>query len=242
MIKRGYLPIHGAMVNIVMNNGNSANVVIMGDSGAGKSECLEAFRSLSEDYISDMTIVFDDMGVLKLNDGGKPLAFGTEIGAFVRLDDLDAGYAFKEIDRSIFMNPDKINARLVMPVASYKDIIKGYPIDLFLYANNYEEVKEGMEEIDFFTNPKDAIDVCKRGARMAKGTTTELGLVTSYFANPFGPVQKQELVDVLLVQYFDEFFKSGVKVGQIRTSLGIEGQEKYGPKKAAKKLFELIIK
>ena len=242
MIKRGYLPIHGAMVNIVMNNGNSANVVIMGDSGAGKSECLEAFRSLSEDYISDMTIVFDDMGVLTLNDGGKPLAYGTEIGAFVRLDDLDAGYAFKEIDRSIFMNPDKINARLVMPVASYKDIIKGYPIDLFLYANNYEEVKEGMEEIDFFTNAEDAIYVCKRGARMAKGTTTEFGLVTSYFANPFGPAQKQELVDVLLVQYFNEFFKSGVKVGQIRTSLGIEGQEKYGPKKAAKKLFDLIIK
>jgi hypothetical protein len=242
MIKRGSLPIHGAMVNIVMNNGNSANVVIMGDSGAGKSECLEAFRSLSEDYISDMTIVFDDMGILTLNEGTKPLASGTEIGAFVRLDDLDAGYAFKEIDRSIFMNPDKINARLVMPVASYKDIIKGYPIDLFLYANNYEEVKDGIEEINFFTNPQDAIDVCKRGARMAKGTTTELGLVTSYFANPFGPVQKQELVDVLLVKYFDELFKTGVQVGQIRTSLGIKGQEKYGPKKAAKKLFELIIK
>ncbi|MBK5240137.1 phosphoenolpyruvate carboxykinase [Clostridium sp.] len=242
MIKRGYLPIHGAMVNIVMNNGNSANVVIMGDSGAGKSECLEAFRSLSEDYISDMTIVFDDMGFLNMNGGKKPLAYGTEIGAFVRLDDLDAGYAFKEIDRSIFMNPDKINARLVMPVASYKDIIKGYPIDLFLYANNYEEVKDGTSEIDFFTNPKDAINVCKTGARMAKGTTTELGLVTSYFANPFGPVQKQELVDVLIVNYFEEFFKTGVKVGQIRTSLGIKGQEKHGPKKAAKKLFELIIK
>ncbi len=242
MIKRGSLPIHGAMVNIIMNNGKSANVVIMGDSGAGKSECLEAFRSLSEDYISDMTIVFDDMGVLTLNEGSKPLAFGTEIGAFVRLDDLDAGYAFKEIDRSIFMNPDKINARLVMPVASYKDIIKGYPIDLFLYANNYEEVTCDIEEINFFTNPADAIDVCKRGSRMAKGTTTELGLVTSYFANPFGPVQKQELVDVLLVNYFDEFFKTGVKVGQIRTSLGVKGQEKDGPKKAAKKLFELIIK
>jgi len=242
MIKRGSLPIHGAMVHIIMNNGNSANVVIMGDSGAGKSESLEAFRSLSEDYISDMTIVFDDMGYLTLNEGSKPLAFGTEIGAFVRLDDLDAGYAFKEIDRSIFMNPDKINARLVMPVASYKDIIKGYPIDLFLYANNYEEVKDKMKEINFFTNSKDAIDVCKRGARMAKGTTTELGLVTSYFANPFGPVQKQELVDVLIVDYFEEFFKTGVKVGQIRTSLGIVGQEKGGPKKAAKKLFDLIIK
>ena len=46
MIKRGNLPIHGAMVNIQMKNGKHANVVIMGDSGAGKSESLEAFRTI----------------------------------------------------------------------------------------------------------------------------------------------------------------------------------------------------
>ena len=51
MIKRGYLPIHGAMVNVELKNGKSANIVIMGDSGAGKSESLEAFRTLSEEYI-----------------------------------------------------------------------------------------------------------------------------------------------------------------------------------------------
>lgn len=240
MIKKGYLPVHGAMVNIVMKNGKSANVVIMGDSGAGKSESLEAFRGLNENYISDMTIVFDDMGVLKLNNNGKPLAYGTEIGAFVRLDDLDQGYAFKEIDRSIFMNPDKINARLVMPVATYKEIIKGYAVDLFLYANNYEDVKDGEMEIEFFGSAEDAIPVFRSGARMAKGTTTEKGLVKSYFANPFGPVQKQEATDKLMDKYFNNFFQAGVKVGQIKTCLGIEGKEKEGPKNAAIRLFEII--
>ena len=34
------------------------------------------------------------------------------------------------------MNPDKINARLVMPISPYNEIIKGYKVDLFLYANN----------------------------------------------------------------------------------------------------------
>ena len=102
MIKRGNLPIHGAMVNIVLKDGKTANVAIMGDSGAGKSESLEAFRTLSEEYISDMTIIFDDMGTFKLKDGDI-YGYGTEIGAFVRLDDLDQGYAFKEMDRSIFM-------------------------------------------------------------------------------------------------------------------------------------------
>lgn len=240
MIKRGFLPIHGAMVNMVMKNGKSANVIIMGDSGAGKSESLEAFRGLSENYISDMTIVFDDMGVLKLNKEGMPLGYGTEIGAFVRLDDLDQGYAFKEIDRSIFMNPDKINARLVMPVATYKEIVKGYPVDLFLYANNYEKVVEGKSEIEYFATSEEAINVFRAGARMAKGTTTEKGLVESYFANPFGPLQKKEDTDKLLKLYFDMMFEKGVKVGQIKTCLGVEGQEKQGPKKAAIKLFEII--
>lgn len=240
MIKKGNLPIHGAMVNIVMKNGKSANVVIVGDSGAGKSESLEAFRGLSEDYISDMTIVFDDMGTIKLNEHGKPLAYGTEIGAFVRLDDLDQGYAFKEIDRSIFMNPDKINARLVMPVATYKEIIKGYPVDLFLYANNYETVEEGQSEIEYFNSPEEAIKVFRAGARMAKGTTSEIGLVESYFANPFGPHQKQKETDKLLDLYFNNMFEAGVMVGQIKTCLGIQGKEKSGPRSAAIRLFEII--
>lgn len=241
MIKRGYLPIHGAMVNIELKDGKTANVVIMGDSGAGKSESLEAFRALSEDYISNMTIIFDDMGTFKEVDG-KIYGYGTEIGAFVRLDDLDQGYAFKEIDRSIFMNPDKINARLVMPVAPYKEIVKGYEVDLFLYANNYTEVKAGEDSIEYFKNPKDAIKVFKSGARMAKGTTSEKGLVESYFANPFGPAQKKEETDVLIEKYFDAMFKGTVKVGQIKTALALEGKEKEGPREAAIELFDIIKK
>ena len=241
MIKRGCLPIHGAMVNIVLKDGKTANVVIMGDSGAGKSESLEAFRALSEDYISNMTVIFDDMGTFKEIDG-KIYGYGTEIGAFVRLDDLDQGYAFKEIDRSIFMNPDKINARLVMPVAPYKEIVKGYEVDLFLYANNYTEVKEGEKSIEYFRTSKDAIEVFKSGARMAKGTTSEKGLVESYFANPFGPAQKQEETNVLIERYFNAMFNGTVKVGQIKTCLALEGQEKDGPRNAAIELFDIIKK
>lgn len=188
-----------------------------------------------------MTIIFDDMGTFKLKDG-KIFGYGTETGAFVRLDDLDQGYAFKEMDRSIFMNPDKTNARLVMPVAPYNEIIKGYEIDLFYYANNYDEVEEGGNSISYFENAKDAIKVFRSGARMAKGTTSEKGLVESYFANPFGPAQKQEETDKLLDKYFNAMFDGTVKVGQLRTCLGVKGQEKVGPRNAALELFEEIKK
>lgn len=239
MIKRGCLPIHGAMVNVQMKNGKEANIVIMGDSGAGKSESLEAFRTLSEEDISNMSIIFDDMGTFKEIDG-EIYGYGTEIGAFVRLDDLEQGYAFREIDRSIFMNPDKINARLVMPVAPYSQIVKGYKIDLFLYANNFTDIINGGKAIEYFNNVEDAIKLFKSGPRMAKGTTTEEGLVESYFANPFGPAQKQEDTDILIDKYFKTMFDANVKVGQIKTCLGVKGREQDGPREAAIELFNII--
>ena len=239
MIKRGNLPIHGAMVNIQMKNGKEANVVIMGDSGAGKSESLEAFRALSEEHVSNMSIIFDDMGTFKEKDG-HIYGYGTEIGAFVRLDDLAQGYAFREIDRSIFMNPDKINARLVMPVSPYSEIIKGYKVDLFLYANNFTNVSENEKSIEYFNSVDEAINLFKSGPRMAKGTTTEEGLVKSYFANPFGPAQKKDSTDILINRYFNTMFNTNVKVGQIKTCLGVRGREQNGPKEAALELFNII--
>lgn len=235
MLDEKALPLHGAMANIVMTNGKTKNVIIIGDSGAGKSETLEALRTIGDAYIKDIKIIFDDMGVLSL-ENKELVSHGTEIGAFVRLDDLDTGYAYKEIDRSIFMNPDRINARIVIPVATYEEITKKYPIDLFLYANNYED----SEALSFFETGVDALAVFKSGARIAKGTTNEVGLVETYFANPFGPVQRQEQTDVLLDQYFEKLHTSNVKMGQIRTKLGIAGNEHSGPKSAAIALLDYL--
>jgi hypothetical protein len=142
MMKRGRLPIHGAMVRIYFKNGKSANLIIVGDTGAGKSETLEAFRVLAEAYIRDMTIIYDDMGSLEITEVGEIKSYGTEVGAFVRLDDLQPGYAFGVIDRSIIMSPHKVNARAVIPITTLQEVLKGYKVDYFLYANNYEEVDD----------------------------------------------------------------------------------------------------
>lgn len=237
MINQGKLPIHGAMVNLRLNDGKEKNVVIIGDSGAGKSESLEALRIIGEGYIKEMKVIFDDMGTFALEDG-KLVAYGTEIGAFIRLDDLDIGYAYKQLDRSIFMNPDKINARLVIPVSAYSDVIKGHKIDLVLYANNYES----GEELEFYNDVEEAKRVYLRGARLAKGTTNEKGLVESFFANPFGPVQREEQTRILIDRYFQALFDEKVQVGQIRTKLALEGFEHEGPMQVAKKLFQYISK
>ena len=241
MIKRGRMPVHGAMTRITMKSGASANVIIFGDTGTGKSESLEAFRILSEGNLKDMKIVFDDMGSLELQKDGSIKAFGTETGAFVRLDDLQAGYAFGNIDRSIIMSPQKINARAGLPITTLQENLHGWPIAYFLYANNYDEVNSG-KYLEFFSSPEQAMEVFREGKRMAKGTTNETGLVTAYYANIFGPSQFRAEHEKIAGKFFGAMFKTGVKVGQIRTQLGIKGMETPGPQLAAKALFGDIVK
>lgn len=236
-INQKELPVHGAMVKITLHTGETKNIVVMGDSGAGKSETIEQIKVYGAAYIRDIVTIYDDMGVLSIDEDGKIKSSGTEIGAFVRLDDLDAGYGFKELDRSVFMNPDKVNARIVIPITNYRDVVAKHDVDFFLYANNYEE---GGNSLSFFDNVNDALKVFRAGERMAKGTTTELGLVGSYFANPFGPAQREAQTELILVEYFKRMFKQGVQVGQLRTRLGIKGNEHAGPKEAATAILKYI--
>lgn len=240
MMKRGRMPYHGAMVRIELKGGASANVLLMGDTAAGKSESLEAFRILGEEYIRDLRVIADDMGSLEISSDGKVLGYGTEIGAFIRLDDLQHGYAFGQIDRAIIHNPQMVNARVIIPVTTLDEVLHGYPVDIMLYANNYEEVDEAHPIIEKLPTAQLAMLTFRDGAVMAKGTTTSTGLVHTYFANIFGPSQYQEMHEALAQKTFAAAYESGVFVGQLRTRLGVEGQESTGPREAAKALFELI--
>lgn len=240
MIKSRRMPFHGAMFNLSIRDKRDFSVLIMGDTGAGKSETLEALRSIGSDDLQEITIIADDMGSLELLPDGCIAGYGTETGAFVRLDDLQPGFAFGQIDRTIIMSPAQTNARVVLPVTTYQTIMKGFMPNLILYANNYDEVDEDHPIIERFTSAEEAIKVFRAGAVMSKGTTSTTGLVSTYFANVFGPQQYQDLHDPLAEEYFKAFFEQGIFVGQMRTRLGLPGQERSGPEEAARALLETL--
>jgi len=240
MMKKGLMPYHGAMVRLLLKNDQAENILIIGDTAAGKSETLEAFRNLGKEYIREMRVVADDMGSIEITDDERLIGYGTEIGAFIRLDDLQHGYAFGQIDRSIIMSPHKLNARVVLPVTTIDDVTCGYPIDYLFYANNYDIVDGDHPVIEQILNISDALEVFREGTVMAKGTTTSKGLVHSYFANIFGPPQYRDLHEELAVKTFKTIFNAGLFVGQIRTRLGIPGYEIKGPEEAAEVLLKLI--
>lgn len=240
MMKAGQMPYHGALFQLILKGAGAFNILVMGDTGAGKSETLEALRTLGEDELQDITIVADDMGSLRIDENGQVIGYGTETGAFVRLDDLQPGYAYGQIDRAIIMNPNQVNARVVIPITTYDNVMSGFRVDAVLYANNYEAVDEVHPVLEEFQSIEAALDVFRAGAVMSKGTTTSSGLVNTFFANVFGPAQYPETYDELAAAFFKQFFESRVYVGQMRTQLGIQGMEHSGPETAARALLNLI--
>jgi energy-coupling factor transporter ATP-binding protein EcfA2 len=242
MMKMGRLPFHGAMFHVVLRGKPAKTVLVIGDSGAGKSETLEALRGIIEEKIEDLIIIADDMGSIEILPDGKIVGYGTEIGAFVRLDDLQEGYALGQIDRTIIMNADQVNARVVIPVTNFHELIRGYEIDFVLYANNYDTVDKDHPVIDQISSAEQALEIFRSGAVMSKGTTTKTGLVHSYFANIFGPPQYRDLHEVIAQRYFEAFYKKGIFVAEMRTQLGILGKEQEGPVESARALLDMLMK
>lgn len=234
-MQKGWLPIHGAMINLYLKDGRKKGLVLMGDSGAGKSETIEAMTGIAKGEIIRQEIIFDDMGVFKIEDG-KIVASGTEIGAFVRLDDLDKGTAYRDMDRSVFFNPESHNARVVIPVANYQNVTASHQVDMFLYANNYTD-KRGIRQV---TTLEEAKPIFVEGKRFALGTTQEKGLSTTYFANPFGPMQMQEVCNPLIDKMFKTLFETNVYVGETYTCLGLEDKGNNGIVESSRILFEEI--
>ncbi|MGM9892146.1 phosphoenolpyruvate carboxykinase [Limosilactobacillus sp.] len=235
-IYNGRLPIHGSMLRIRFTNGKEKNVVFFGDSGAGKSESIEAMQEIADDKIVDMETIFDDMGSFTIGDDGKIYAQGTETGAFVRLDDLSSAVAFNNMDRGVYLNPELSNARVIIPADTYENIIQHHPIDMWVYANNYDD-KVGIHQ---FENEDDAKKVFIAGKRKALGTTDEVGMSTTFFANPFGPVQEEARTRPIIDKVFNKLFADNVYVGEIYTHLGND-KSKEALHESARELLDVLM-
>ena len=235
MIAQKRLPIHGSMMKITFANGQTKTVVFFGDSGAGKSESIEALQQVADDQIVSMETIFDDMGSFTL-DGQELYAQGTETGAFVRLDDLSSEVAFNNMDRGIYMNPEQKNARVIIPANTWPRVVAHHHIDMWVYANNYDDAV-GVHR---FTDQETAKATFIAGKRKALGTTDEVGMSTTFFANPFGPVQEQAATQPIIDAVFDRLFTDGVYVGEIYTHLGNDKSQAKLNESAKELLAELL--
>ncbi|CAJ1189500.1 hypothetical protein CPR19088_GLDEOEPO_02013 [Companilactobacillus paralimentarius] len=236
MIYENRLPIHGSMVRISFSNGKTKSVVFFGDSGAGKSESIEALQEIADDKIINIETIFDDMGSFAFDDEGNIYAQGTETGAFVRLDDLSSSVAFNNMDRGIYLNPELKNARVILPANTYKHVVEHHSIDMWVYANNYD-AEIGLHQ---FPDEDHAKATFIAGKRKALGTTDEVGMSTTFFANPFGPVQEEAKTRPIIDKVFNKLYQDNVYVGEIYTHLGYDKSKDSLHESAKELLTELM--
>ena len=109
-------------------------------------------------------------------------------------------------------------------------------MDLFLYANNYADCR-GLRAFD---SKQQAMQTFIEGKRFALGTTQEKGLSSTFFANPFGPMQKQQECLQIISRMFDALMEQGVFLGEIYTGLGLPDKGGDALSQAAQALLETL--
>lgn len=134
------------------------------------------------------------------------------------------------------MNPELSNARVIIPANTWQRIVDHHEIDMWVYANNYDDAV-GIHQ---FTDRQSAEATFIAGKRRALGTTDEVGMSTTFFANPFGPVQEEAATRPIIDAVFDQLFADKVYIGEIYTHLGNDKSQDKLNESAKELLAELM--
>jgi len=134
------------------------------------------------------------------------------------------------------MNPEQKNARVIIPANTWKRVVAHHEIDMWVYANNYDDAV-GIHQ---FADQASAKATFIAGKRKALGTTDEVGMSTTFFANPFGPVQEEAATRPIIDAVFDQLYQDNVYVGEIYTHLGNDKSQDKLNESAKELLAELM--
>jgi len=219
MIARGRMPFHGSLATTRCKKENSQTVLLIGNRG---TEILEAMRSLGFGrVVTEMNIIADDTGSLKINDDGSVAGYGTGIGAFLRLDTLQGDDAFKQMDRAIIMNPHTPNGQVLLPTNTIEEVLKGHGIDLLLFVSDFEEGDASHPPVEMLDDSEQALRV--------------FSAVHNCFPAFAGMQQYEKFNEELAGNTFQAALQSGCKIVQLRTGMSIPDDESL-----ARTVIELI--
>lgn len=177
----GGMPVHGAMITITFKNGLRKTLVFSADSGTGKSETITA---MMEQIIAGLgpaadlkrvDILASDMLSLWRGQDEQLYAFGTEVGDFLRTNDITAswkahfGDLLKRGSYSNIEHPK--NARVTIPgICAVRNVLAPTRVNGFFYINNYEPVR--ARSVELSDDPHHVLkNLLVRGLRKNKGTS-----------------------------------------------------------------------
>jgi hypothetical protein len=242
MIENGRLPVHGALRRLTLRGGTSVGVLLIGGTSTGRAAVLQSLDASGESAIRETRIVATDLVSLEIDSTGVVRGFGTQTGAFIRLNSLRNARALVRMDSAIAMGSKDPESRVVLPVTTMDDVLAGYPVDYILFSNNYQDVDESHPIIERFQDAQSALQVFREGAVMSGGMSASSGVMHTYLATGFGPADSEKTFETLARRAFEAAVLGDVFIGQIRTRAGIHGFEESGPEAAAKELLRMLTK
>ena len=237
LMDRGMLPVRGAMMEIFFRDDSRKRLLLIGEMGAGKSETIEALRTLSNEVRTDKSIrriemVFDEIGSLRISADGA-VARGSAIGSLERINDLWPDI-YRDIEKGIFINLQKDDPKVLLPITGYEMVNSDHPVDMVLYANNYQE-RIGLQR---FTDYRDCRRCLLEGRHAVSSSEGQPQLVETSFANPYIPEEKKEQYLAIMDEVFGRMYEDGVFVGQLFTNLACGRKEDLA--ESARCLWDLL--
>ncbi len=177
----GGMPVHGAMITITFKNGLRKTLVFSADSGTGKSETITAMMEQiiagtgQAAEVRRVDILASDMLSLWRGEDEQIYAFGTEVGDFLRTNDITDSWKAHFGDllkRGSYSNIDHPkNARVTIPgICLVQNVLAPTRVNGFFYINNYEPVRGRCVELS--DDPHHVLKhTLVRGLRKNKGTS-----------------------------------------------------------------------
>jgi hypothetical protein len=177
----GGMPVHGAMITITFKNGLRKTLVFSADSGTGKSETITAMMEQMiagtgrASEVRRVDILASDMLSLWRGEDDQIYAFGTEVGDFLRTNDITESWKAHFGDllmRGSYSNIEHPkNARVTIPgICSVQNVLAPTRVNGFFYINNYEAVRGRSVELS--DDPNHVLKhTLVRGLRKNKGTS-----------------------------------------------------------------------
>ncbi|GMO63746.1 MAG: hypothetical protein Ta2D_10600 [Rickettsiales bacterium] len=240
------LAIKGLLLNILLKNGKTINLLLAGDTYSGKFFLESKINSLMGDNIKRTKIIFNDIGYLGYK-GKEVYAFGTETGSFLKMKGLNSRDNYYStlkqiISRSIFLYSDNENAdkdiRIVTTMNSFHSVNSGYKIDYIINLTNTSKGHIKMDALEIFNDAY----IAKKHFTASNKTTAynkKERIEDVFFFYEFGNVEKRkEKMEELVDKIFDDLLKSNTIVAEVALLPNVFTSEIV----ASKSITDLILK
>lgn len=148
-LNKNQLPVKGSLIRLCFSDMTVKTAFISGVKSK-IIEVIEAIRKLSfqdnsKKRLVKIDVIFDEAGSLKL-ENSQVVINGSEIGSLISLNHSAKTLNHKDIERSVFINPETKDVKAIIPITSYDLICASHKLDMVLYVNS-DVKKTGLEKV-----------------------------------------------------------------------------------------------